>query len=167
MEADGGEVCPPSTESACNTQGVCGAPVYVTQVAQDPPAAAGGDVTVGTYVLTSYVNYTGSGGPAGVTSVWFKETFTLAALPGGAEGGASSSFTVSDALLTSEIAGASAASGAWTFTGIQGAVDWSCDPAGGGSLTVEYTATPTTFTEMFAQTEGKAGTAVLQYTLLQ
>jgi hypothetical protein len=70
--ADAGPDGPP-----CTNLTNCGQRVDVVDVATDPPTPGGGTVVDGIYVMTRYEIFTGAGGHAGPTTLWFMETSQL------------------------------------------------------------------------------------------
>ena len=79
--------------SPCSTHDQLGQEVEITMVAQDRPAAMGGVIQKGTYVLTELARYTGPMGMTGPTNVFWTETQvwtdvdmqTIAVVPGEGE----------------------------------------------------------------------------------
>lgn len=66
---------PGNDAGGCGSLVSAGAYVQGTRVAQDPPAATAGSLESGTYDLTSYTVYTGTGGVAGPSSKSHKASF--------------------------------------------------------------------------------------------
>lgn len=66
---------PGNDAGGCGTLASAGAYVQGTRVAQDPPAATGGSLESGTYDLTSYAVYTGTGGVAGPSTKSHRASF--------------------------------------------------------------------------------------------
>lgn len=79
MDAGGGNDAGASSDGGamCNNVAALGTPVDVTQMAADPPAATGGTITPGTYVMTSSVEYTGPGGGTGPTGNITQQTLVI------------------------------------------------------------------------------------------
>jgi hypothetical protein len=69
-------------DGGCGSAPSCGAQVNIVQVAQTPPVASAGSVVPGTYVMTDFTIFTGSGGATGSKGgAWANETLYLS-LPG-------------------------------------------------------------------------------------
>ncbi len=85
--------------SNCNDLALCGAEVLETGIQGSPPAPAGGAITPGLYVLTSFVVYTG--GDAGIAAASFRQTIRIGATStsndAGSTSGDASDAEVSDA----------------------------------------------------------------------
>ncbi len=139
-----------SAEGGCNTMLNCGTQTNIIEVAQSQPLAQGGSVVDGVYVMTDYTVYTGSGGTAGPTGAWFKETmsFTTEAIDGGAPTGDAG---VLQQMAWGEISSSNAApttnrtaSGTAYFeSSSYSTIDIPC-PSNSNPFPAGYTATPTT-----------------------
>jgi hypothetical protein len=75
-------------DGGCTDLPNCGPHVYYNDVAQNGGSGQGGTVLDGTYVLTDYSKYTGSGGQSGKETQWTSETMTLVSASSG-DGGTS------------------------------------------------------------------------------
>lgn len=68
--------------AACNSFAIGGQQVDVQQVASDPPAAMGGTIMSGTYVMTSAKIYTGVGGATGPSGETTQQTIVISTTNG-------------------------------------------------------------------------------------
>jgi hypothetical protein len=66
-----------AVDGGCNTLSNCGAQVNIVEIASNAPDAAGGLVIDGTYELTDYKVFTGSGGKTGTLTAWFRQTMMM------------------------------------------------------------------------------------------
>jgi hypothetical protein len=130
---------------SCNALVNAGAPVSATLVAAAPPAAGGGTVADGTYVLVKYQVYTGPGGQSGPTGSSLASTLALA-------GG-----TYQAVSLTSGSTGEIRVNGAYATNGTKYTATTTCP--GGAPTVVDYTADPTTLTQY-----GATGANTLEFT---
>ncbi len=67
-------------DGGCNNVTVCGAKIYQNNVNMTMPAATGGDVVDGTYILTDYTSYSNTPPFQTSTTVWLRETLVIKGL---------------------------------------------------------------------------------------
>ncbi len=176
-------------EGGCGAVPNCGTKVNIVQVAQTPPMSSGGTVVPGTYVMTDFSIFTGTGGASGAMGAWEIETQYLSLMGSdagapteagaGDEGGADDGGTgTGDAgaaaeagpvsqvfqlldVSESDTKPAETLTGTTTFSGAQGAaIVYDC-PSGTPTFFSTYTATSTQF-QLFANES--AGVLVITYT---
>lgn len=87
--ADAASSCLGPADGGCNALKACSGEVTVELVSSTAPVAAGGVFLAGSYDLTRYQVFTGSGGKSGGTTRWFRQTmvFTAATSDAGADAG--------------------------------------------------------------------------------
>ncbi len=166
---DGGASACFGFDGGCNNLGLCTPKIFITNVAQTAPVAAGGAIVPGVYAMTSYLVYTGAGGATGQPGGWFKETFQDGATStddGGAEDGGSASgskiiYPWLDVTLSNTGTLGSNYNGTIDTQGVS--LQYVFDCPGGSPFSATFTTTPTTITIFFPD---PGGTAALGYTLL-
>jgi hypothetical protein len=144
-KVDSGKTTCTFDDAGCNTLLNCGAHIYVTNVAQSAPSPQGGSVTDGTYILSDYRVFTGSGGLSGATAAWFAETMSFGTqlVDGGAgDAGPSQTTAWEDVTATNANPTSRSSSGTATFTGLGVTITKSC-PSTGSPFDSNFTATAT------------------------
>jgi hypothetical protein len=168
-------VCP-LVDAGCVTAASCGAQVNVVEVPQAPPTATGGTVVAGTYVMTDYSIFTGSGGATGMPGPWYIETqyLTLVGDAGAdtddasSDGGAGEgpqTFQLVRVITESDGGAATTLTGSVTFSSpAQATFTFDC-PSTEGTEFDEYSTTATTL-QIFvnAPIVGVNGPGVLTFT---
>jgi len=160
------QVCS-ADDGGCNALVNCAPHVDVNEVAQNPPAATGGTVPDGTYLLTGYQIFTGPSGSTGQNVAWFSETMTFAtsaandagASDGGGEGGASQDMVWEDIIQTNANPTATSVSGVAQFSGTNVEITHTCPNSNlfDGTYTVSST-------QLILYATASTGTAQLTYT---
>lgn len=119
-------------DGGCSALASCGSKIYVVDVAQSGPTGQGGTVVDGTYILTDYRVFTGTGGTSGQQSAYFQETmsFVSSASDGGAadggEGGTSQLMVWEDNISTNMQPTAFTSSGIAQFSGASLTITHTC-----------------------------------------
>jgi hypothetical protein len=78
-----------SDDAGCTSLANCGPQVPVLQIFSPAPKATGGNLSDGTYVMSDYRLYMGTGGGMRATTSWFRETVQIATVGGDAGSGPS------------------------------------------------------------------------------
>jgi len=163
IDASAGDARSPATNCAsddagCTSLANCGPRVPVVQIFSAAPKATGGNLSDGTYVLSDYSLFMGSGGGTHATGAWFRDTLQLATLGGDAGSGSSNDAGVADDagapdatappslgfadISENDMVPTNTSSGSIMVQGSQLALFYEC-PAGRSSFLTNYTADPT------------------------
>ena len=124
--------------SSCGQLPLCGDRVETTVDPGVPPAATGGNVLPGTYVLQSAISYAGSGGATGAGS-WAQITIQLTAV-------GPQSFDWTDALVSNDAGGPISSTGTLTFSGNSYNLQVMCTTGGVAGSPGTYSADTTSIT---------------------
>jgi hypothetical protein len=156
-------------DGGCNQLQNCGAKVYVVEVAATAPAAVGGTVVDGTYVLTDYKMYTGPSGTSGPTTGWFRQTMGISTGDAGApadaaaaDGGPTQQMDWQGVLEISSAPAVKNTTGRISFhaqSPFQTTIDFSC-PGSAGTYTSLYSATSD---QLILYGDGATGKAAITY----
>ena len=120
-------------DGGCTTLANCGPHVYYVDVAQNGSAGQGGTVVDGTYVLTDYSIFTGSGGQSGKQTSWTSETMTFVTASSGdggtGDGGAPTQLMVWEDTAEGIVSPPASATGVAQFSGTNVTITHTCPNA--------------------------------------
>jgi hypothetical protein len=149
--------CTSGADGGCNALLNCGGKVYVQQNSTTSPTAAGGTVPDGTYVLTDYTVFTGSGGASGPLTAWFIETMELTTEASDAsigDGGATQQMVWNDITSTNTTTNQTSAGTAYFQSGSATLTIGKSCPSSPNPFTAGYTVSGTQILLYAADTTG-------------